>query len=58
MARASRGDDVYGEDQATADLEVKVARMAGKEAAMFAVSGTMVSRLSARRTPRRLEASS
>lgn len=34
---------MYGEDQATSDFEEKVARMAGKEAAMFAVSGTMVS---------------
>lgn len=52
MSRASRGDDVYGEDQATSDFEEKVARLAGKEAAMFAVSGTMVSlALSSRRSP-------
>lgn len=40
---ASLGDDVYGEDQATSDFEERVAKLAGKEAAMFAVSGTMVS---------------
>ncbi|ORY78091.1 pyridoxal phosphate-dependent transferase [Leucosporidium creatinivorum] len=48
MSRASRGDDVYGEDQATSDFEEKVARLAGKEAAMFAVSGTMTNQLAIR----------
>lgn len=41
--RASRGDDVYGEDQATNELQEKLARLTGKEAALFCVSGTMVS---------------
>lgn len=43
MRHASRGDDVYGEDQATNDLQDKIAKMAGKEAGLFCVSGTMVS---------------
>lgn len=43
MRDASRGDDVYGEDQATNDLQDKIAKMAGKEAGLFCVSGTMVS---------------
>jgi threonine aldolase len=42
--RASRGDDVYMEDEATSDLERRLAKLAGKEAALFAVSGTMTNR--------------
>lgn len=41
--RASKGDDVYGEDQATNDFQDKIAALTGKEAALFCVSGTMVS---------------
>ncbi|SGZ48236.1 CIC11C00000002438 [Sungouiella intermedia] len=35
------GDSVYKEDPMTLQLEAKVAEMAGKEAALFCVSGTM-----------------
>jgi threonine aldolase len=41
---ASRGDDVYREDIATAALESRVALLAGKEAGLFLVSGTMSNR--------------
>ncbi|ORY29004.1 pyridoxal phosphate-dependent transferase [Naematelia encephala] len=46
--RASRGDDVYKEDATTTELEARVARLTGKEAAMFAVSGTMTNQLAIR----------
>ncbi|KAK4687353.1 threonine aldolase, partial [Tremellales sp. Uapishka_1] len=46
--QASRGDDVYGEDEATNQLEARIARLSGKEAAMFAVSGTMTNQLAIR----------
>jgi threonine aldolase len=42
--RATRGDDVYEEDESTRILEQRVAEMSGKEAAMFASSGTMTNR--------------
>lgn len=42
--RATRGDDVYGECGDTAALEARVARLAGKEAGLFLVSGTMSNR--------------
>ncbi|GAA6032176.1 hypothetical protein NBRC10512_000446 [Rhodotorula toruloides] len=48
MRDASRGDDVYGEDQATNDLQDKIAKMAGKEAGLFCVSGTMTNQLAIR----------
>jgi hypothetical protein len=41
---ASRGDDVYHEDSETAALEARVAKLTGKEAALFVVSGTMSNR--------------
>ncbi len=44
--QASRGDDVYGEDASTTALESRIARLTGKEAAMFACSGTMTNRKS------------
>ncbi|WVQ71235.1 hypothetical protein IAR50_000760 [Cryptococcus sp. DSM 104548] len=46
--RATRGDDVYGEDPTTAALEKRVAELTGKEAAMFAVSGTQTNQLAIR----------
>lgn len=46
--RASRGDDVYMEDSATAALEERIAKMAGKEAALFGASGTMTNQLAIR----------
>ena len=42
--RATRGDDVYMEDDATSLLEKRIAKLAGKEAALFGMSGTMTNR--------------
>lgn len=44
MATASVGDDVYKQDRATNDLQARIAKLAGKEAALFVVSGTMSNR--------------
>lgn len=41
MYRADLGDDVYGEDPTVNRLETLAASMAGKEASLFVVSGTM-----------------
>lgn len=41
---ASRGDDVYKEDAETEALQNRVAKLCGKEAALFVVSGTMSNR--------------
>jgi threonine aldolase len=41
MATADLGDDVYGEDPTTNELEAVSARILGKEAACFLPSGTM-----------------
>jgi len=46
MATASVGDDVYKQDRATNDLQARIAKLAGKEAALFVVSGTMSNRRS------------
>ncbi|KAL1407718.1 hypothetical protein Q8F55_007151 [Vanrija albida] len=46
--RASRGDDVYHEDPTTAALEERIAKMTGKEAALFGASGTMTNQLAIR----------
>lgn len=45
IARAQLGDDVYGEDPTVNDLERLAARILGKDAAMFAPSGTMANLL-------------
>ncbi|CAG8574633.1 7268_t:CDS:2 [Dentiscutata heterogama] len=45
MIKASKGDDVYGEDESTNDLESYVAKLTGHEAALFTVSGTMANQL-------------
>ncbi|CAB4252097.1 similar to Saccharomyces cerevisiae YEL046C GLY1 Threonine aldolase, catalyzes the cleavage of L-allo-threonine and L-threonine to glycine [Maudiozyma barnettii] len=45
---ASVGDAVYGEDVDTARLEQTVARLAGKEAGLFCVSGTMSNQIALR----------
>ncbi|EIW72663.1 threonine aldolase [Tremella mesenterica] len=45
---ATRGDDVYQEDESTQALEARIAKLAGKEAALFAMSGTMTNQLSIR----------
>jgi threonine aldolase len=44
----THGDDVYGEDPITAGLERDVARLAGKEAGLFVLSGTMGNQLALR----------
>ena len=41
MCRAEVGDDVYGEDRTTHELEAVSAELTGKEAACFFPSGTM-----------------
>ena len=41
MAEARVGDDVYGEDPTTNEMEALAAEMLGKEAALFVASGTM-----------------
>ena len=41
MYEAELGDDVYGEDPTVNRLEELIAEMTGKEAGLFAVSGTM-----------------
>jgi threonine aldolase len=46
--RASRGDAVMGEDAATAALEARVARLSGKESAVFCASATMTNQLGLR----------
>lgn len=41
MAKAEVGDDVYGEDPTVSRLEARVAKLLGKEAALFVPTGTM-----------------
>ena len=41
MAQAELGDDVFGEDPTTIQLEQKVAALLGKEAGLLVPSGTM-----------------
>ncbi len=41
-------DDVLGEDQTTTDLEAHVAALAGKEAGLFVLSGTMGNQIALR----------
>lgn len=48
MADAEVGDDVFGDDPTVKRLEVHVAEMLGKEAALFAPSGTMANQLAVR----------
>ena len=45
MAEADVGDDVYGEDRSAQRLEVEVAALLGKEAALFVPSGTMANQI-------------
>ncbi len=42
------GDDVFGEDQLTAEFECEVAELLGKDAALFVPSGTMANQLALR----------
>src|SRR5262249_51636119 len=48
MAHAPVGDDVYGEDPSVNRLQEEAARRRGKEAALFAPSGTMANQASLR----------
>ncbi|HKO53197.1 MAG TPA: low-specificity L-threonine aldolase [Polyangiaceae bacterium] len=45
MASAEVGDDVYGEDPTVLRLETQVARLLGKESALFVPSGTMANQI-------------
>ena len=45
ILRAEVGDDVFGEDPTVQALEAEVARVTGKEAALFVTSGTMGNQL-------------
>src|SRR5882672_5566631 len=45
MMRAPVGDDVFGDDPTVIALEREVARLTGKEAALFVTSGTMGNQL-------------
>lgn len=45
MMSASMGDDVFNEEPTVAALQEKAARLTGKEAALFVVSGTMANQL-------------
>ena len=47
MLQAKTGDDVYGEDPTVNALESLAARMTGKEAAVFASSGTQTTPITA-----------
>ena len=40
MKQAKTGDDVYGEDPTVNELEAYAARLTGKEAALYAITGT------------------
>lgn len=48
MAKAEVGDDVYGEDPTINSLEERVAKLFGKEAALFCPSGSLANQLSIR----------
>jgi threonine aldolase len=45
MTRAEVGDDVYGEDPTVRELEVRIAELLGKPAALFTPSGSMANLL-------------
>ena len=45
---ASLGDDVYGEEATTNALEVHMAKLTGKEAALFLSSGTQSNQIALR----------
>ena len=48
MSKALVGDDVYGEDPTINSLEERVAKLFGKEAALFCPSGSLANQLSIR----------
>ncbi|HBF43329.1 MAG TPA: low specificity L-threonine aldolase [Desulfobacteraceae bacterium] len=45
MMSASMGDDVFGDDPTTELLQEKIARLTGKDRALFVLSGTMANQL-------------
>ena len=45
MTSATFGDDVFCEDETTNNLQERVAKLTGKEAALFVTSGTMANQL-------------
>ncbi|KAG2730897.1 hypothetical protein G9P44_006046 [Scheffersomyces stipitis] len=48
LANATLGDAVYNEDESTIALEKKVAELAGKEAGLYCVSGTLSNQIALR----------
>ena len=48
MFDAAVGDDVFGEDPTVIELEQKIARLFGMEAALFCPSGTMANQIALR----------
>ncbi|KAG7662067.1 GLY1 [[Candida] subhashii] len=48
LAKATLGDSVYNEDKTTIELEEKVAKMTGKPAGLFCVSGTLSNQIAMR----------
>lgn len=48
MAEASRGDDVYGEDETTNSFQAEIAALTGKESAIYVPSGTLSNQLALR----------
>lgn len=48
ISRCTLRDDVFNEDPTTQDLETHVAKLAGKEAGLFVLSGTMGNQVSLR----------
>lgn len=48
IANATHGDSVYGEDETTNVFEQKIADLAGKEAGLFVVSGTLSNQVALR----------
>uniref|UniRef100_A0A0L0NPL5 low-specificity L-threonine aldolase n=1 Tax=Candidozyma auris TaxID=498019 RepID=A0A0L0NPL5_CANAR len=48
LANCTLGDAVYNEDKSTTRLEDKVAQLAGKEAGLFCVSGTLLNQIALR----------
>lgn len=48
LATTTLGDSVYNEDGTTIELETKVAALAGKEAGLFCVSGTLLNQIGLR----------
>lgn len=48
LATTSLGDAVYNEDSLTSQLEAKVAKLAGKDAGLYCVSGTLLNQIALR----------